>query len=73
MSKIKLGVIREGKVPPDKRVPMTPQQCKLVQEKFPHVYYLRQGLEMAAAVATCPNPGVGANHCGAATDQAGLD
>lgn len=37
MNRIKLGVIREGKVPPDKRVPLTPQQCQLVQTKFPHV------------------------------------
>lgn len=37
MNSIKLGVIREGKVPPDKRVPLTPKQCVEVQEKFPHV------------------------------------
>lgn len=37
MSKIKLGVIREGKVPPDFRVPLTPQQCVQVQTKFPNV------------------------------------
>lgn len=37
MNRVKLGVIREGKVPPDKRVPLTPQQCKMVQTKFPHV------------------------------------
>lgn len=37
MNRIKLGVIREGKVPPDKRVPLTPQQCQLVQTKFPQV------------------------------------
>lgn len=35
--KIKLGIIREGKVPPDKRVPLTPKQCKIVQAKFPNV------------------------------------
>ena len=37
MSKIKLAVIREGKVPPDKRVPLTPQQCIEVLEKFDNV------------------------------------
>lgn len=37
MGKIKLGVIREGKVPPDFRVPLTPKQCALVKEKFPLV------------------------------------
>lgn len=34
---IRLGIIREGKNPPDKRVPLTPAQCKLVQSKFPNV------------------------------------
>lgn len=37
MAQVKLGIIREGKVPPDKRVPLTPQQCLLVKTKFPHV------------------------------------
>jgi hypothetical protein len=37
MEKITLGLIREGKVPADKRVPLTPKQCLIVQEKFPFV------------------------------------
>jgi saccharopine dehydrogenase (NAD+, L-lysine forming) len=37
MEKIKLGVIREGKVPPDFRVPLTPKQCAIVKQKFPNV------------------------------------
>lgn len=37
MSTIKLGIIREGKVPPDKRVPLTPAQCKTVMDVFPNV------------------------------------
>lgn len=37
MKNIQLGIIREGKTPPDKRVPLTPEQCVEVQEKFPHV------------------------------------
>ncbi|MFN6086892.1 MAG: alanine dehydrogenase, partial [Fluviicola sp.] len=68
MSKIKLGVIREGKVPPDKRVPMTPEQCKLVQEKFPHVevvvqtspircfsddLYREQGIQIVDSLENC--------------------
>ena len=32
---MKIGVIREGKIPPDKRVPLTPKQCVEVMEKFP--------------------------------------
>jgi saccharopine dehydrogenase (NAD+, L-lysine-forming) len=42
MKKITLGVIREGKIPPDFRVPLTPNQCVLVQEKFPHVQIIVQ-------------------------------
>ncbi len=34
MAEFKIGVIREGKVPPDKRVPLTPLECVEVQEKF---------------------------------------
>ncbi|MFZ5554486.1 MAG: NAD(P)-dependent oxidoreductase [Bacteroidota bacterium] len=38
MSKqFKIGIIREGKVPPDKRVPLTPDQCVEVMQKFPGV------------------------------------
>jgi alanine dehydrogenase len=37
MNQIKLGIIREGKVPPDKRVPLTPKQCKQVEQLFPQV------------------------------------
>jgi alanine dehydrogenase len=37
MEGITLGIIREGKVPPDKRVPLTPAQCALVQEQYPNV------------------------------------
>ena len=29
-----IGIIREGKTPPDKRVPFTPEQAALLQEKF---------------------------------------
>jgi len=34
---MKVGILREGKTPPDKRVPLTPQQCVEVQETFPNV------------------------------------
>ncbi|MFW6245838.1 MAG: NAD(P)-dependent oxidoreductase [Tangfeifania sp.] len=33
----KLGIIREGKTPPDNRVPLTPEQCVEVQERFRNV------------------------------------
>ena len=37
MNTIKLGVIREGKVPPDFRVPLTPKQCKSIEILYPNV------------------------------------
>ena len=37
MNTIKLGVIREGKVPPDFRVPLTPKQCKSIELLYPNV------------------------------------
>jgi saccharopine dehydrogenase (NAD+, L-lysine forming) len=42
METIKLGIIREGKVPPDKRVPLTPKQCKQVEALYPHVKVIVQ-------------------------------
>ena len=68
MSKIKLGIIREGKVPPDKRVPLSPKQCKIVQAKFPNVEiivqpspirafkdeeYLAEGITMNEDLTSC--------------------
>ncbi len=35
MDKLKIGIIREGKVPPDSRVPLTPEQCGYLLEKYP--------------------------------------
>ena len=34
---MKIGIIREGKTPPDKRVPLTPEQCSEIQYKFQNV------------------------------------
>ncbi|HYC87271.1 MAG TPA: alanine dehydrogenase, partial [Chryseosolibacter sp.] len=34
---IRIGLIREGKVPPDKRVPFTPLQAEEIQQRFPNV------------------------------------
>lgn len=33
----KIGVIREGKLPADRRVPLTPAQCKEVMQRYPDV------------------------------------
>jgi len=32
---MKIGIIREGKLPPDKRVPFTPEQCRYINENMP--------------------------------------
>lgn len=68
MSKIKVGIIREGKVPPDKRVALTPHQCVEVMEKFSSVEivvqpsnvrafkdeeYLNLGVKMAEDLSDC--------------------
>lgn len=34
---IKLGILREGKVPPDKRVPLTPRQVKKLGKEYPNL------------------------------------
>lgn len=68
MEKIKIGVIREGKVPPDKRVPLTPKQCKLLETVYPNVEvivqpspiraykdeaYLAEGISMNEDLSAC--------------------
>jgi alanine dehydrogenase len=42
MNPTTLGIIREGKVPPDFRVPLTPQQCAQAQAQFPGLTVLVQ-------------------------------
>ncbi len=42
MDIVKIGIIREGKVPPDKRVPLTPAQCKSLMEEYPNLKILVQ-------------------------------
>jgi saccharopine dehydrogenase (NAD+, L-lysine-forming) len=37
MATVKIGLIRERKTPPDKRVPFTPQQVVEIRQRFPHV------------------------------------
>ena len=45
---IRLGIIREGKVPPDKRVPFTPLQAEEIEQRFPHVKVVCQASEYRA-------------------------
>lgn len=37
MTSLKIGLIREGKTPPDKRVAFTPLQVEEIEQRFPHV------------------------------------
>jgi alanine dehydrogenase len=39
---MKIGILKETKIPPDKRVPLTPQQCRKLNENYPHVEVLVQ-------------------------------
>ncbi len=65
---IKIGILREGKVPPDKRVPLSPEQCKKVMEIYPFVtiivqpsvkrcfsdeLYKKAGLELSEKMEEC--------------------
>ena len=64
---MKIGVIREGKIPPDKRVPLSPEQCKLINDlpdvevkiqsseirKFTDKQYAAQGLDVVDSVEDC--------------------
>jgi saccharopine dehydrogenase (NAD+, L-lysine forming) len=34
---VKIGLIREGKTPPDKRVPLSPEQCEHILNNYPNV------------------------------------
>ena len=68
MSEIKFGIIKEGKVPIDKRVPITPEQAKEIQGKFHgvRVYcqssdircyddedYTNEGIEVVNDISDC--------------------
>ncbi|MDX2196684.1 MAG: NAD(P)-dependent oxidoreductase [Cytophagales bacterium] len=37
MKKIKIGIIRETKIPPERRTPLTPKNCLTLMKKFPEI------------------------------------
>jgi saccharopine dehydrogenase (NAD+, L-lysine forming) len=37
MTKLKVGILREEKIPHDKRVPFTPEQCRLIKAQYPDI------------------------------------
>ena len=39
---MKIGILRETKIPVDTRVPLTPQQCRMIREEFPGVEVIVQ-------------------------------
>ena len=43
---MKIGIIREGKAPPDKRVPLTPEQCRFVNDNMPGLEVVVQPSEI---------------------------
>mgnify|MGYP000315482361 CR=1 FL=1 len=65
---MKFGIIREGKNPPDKRVPLSPAQCQALIEKYPNLEiaiepspircfsdaeYQEQGLKLQEDLSDC--------------------
>ncbi|UII34460.1 NAD(P)-dependent oxidoreductase [Fulvivirga ulvae] len=46
MENVKLGIIKEGKVPVDRRVPLTPAQAKEVEENFKNVKVVCQSSDI---------------------------
>jgi saccharopine dehydrogenase (NAD+, L-lysine-forming) len=39
---MRIGILRETKTPADRRVPLTPKQCRLIREEFPGISILVQ-------------------------------
>ncbi len=65
---IKIGILKEGKTPPDKRVAFTPDQCKMLQKQFDNVQivvqssnircysddeYISSGIEVSENIDDC--------------------
>ncbi len=48
MQSIKIGLIREGKTPPDKRVPFTPLQTEEIEQRFTNVKVVCEPSEVRA-------------------------
>ncbi len=64
---MKIGIIREGKVPPDSRVPLTPKQCRYIIDNYPvqikvqkspgrcytNAEYEAEGISLVDEIADC--------------------
>lgn len=68
MEIVRIGIIREGKTPPDKRVPFSPLQVVEIEQRYPHVKvivqespvraftddeYREKGIEVKSDVSDC--------------------
>ena len=68
MQKITIGIVRETKTPPDRRVPFTPLQCRSLLDRYKHLElliqpsdyrcysdeeYAAQGITLAEDVSSC--------------------
>ncbi|HNS41648.1 MAG TPA: NAD(P)-dependent oxidoreductase [Taishania sp.] len=42
MKQVRIGIVREGKIPRDLRVPLTPKQCKTIEAQYPEVEVIVQ-------------------------------
>lgn len=65
---LKIGLIKEGKTPPDKRVPLTPKQCARLTEEYSNIElvvqkspirafkdeeYTQQGIQVVDSIEDC--------------------
>ena len=65
---MKFGILKEGKTPPDKRVPLTPSQCRQLMDRYPQLEivvqtsnirafpdeaYAQEGIEIVDDLSSC--------------------
>lgn len=65
---MKIGILRETKIPPDSRVPLSPAQCRQMEDEFPGVRiiiqpsqyrcyhdqdYVKEGIELSDDIVSC--------------------
>lgn len=58
MNNMRIGIIREGKVPPDTRVPLTPKQCAYIMSKYPVEIWVQPSLNRCFSDAEYEDEGV---------------
>ena len=48
MNKLRIGIIKEGKIPVDKRVPLTPKKCVEALQEFPEMEIIKQSSDICS-------------------------